>query len=113
MKTDVKTLVEEIIVEATSDPRIDELVEQAIGASLRDIDFDTLKNNFEQAKKDYYSKLHAHLCTRLGVPITELGKYITSDMRETFATALQKAYEALKPVTGPVKEFDPQHLHES
>lgn len=115
MKLDVNKLAKQIVTEATtSDEQINALVEDAIHESLILISLETLSNNFEQAKGMYYNNLRDYLAQRLRVTPSQVGKFITSEMHEKFANALQRAYEALQSTEGKPKVFtDPKFLLES
>jgi len=109
-----KDLAKRIVLEASGDDHIKELVEQAIESSLKEVSFETLKSNFDQAKTQYYGALKGYLADKLGVDVSEIGRFITADMKKSFADALQKNYEALQPTQDKVKDYsDPQLIVEN
>jgi hypothetical protein len=116
MKTNIAKLARQIVTEAAAaDDQINVLVEKAIETALSEIEFEALKNNFEEAKKQYYNSIRKFFATQLGVEPTQVGSFITTDMNYKFSEALRKSYEALKSTPDEVdlKFSDPQILTES
>lgn len=116
MKINVQNLAKQVVTEAVnSDEQVNTLVDNAIHEALMAISIETLATNFEKAKEIYYNNLRNYLSTQLKVKPSVVGKFLTSDMHQKFADALQKAYQALQPTQDKVdQEFsDPKFLLES